>query len=149
VATAAEETDLELLERWKGVRIDHTSKHFYRGLLHREVRLNRCADCGHWHHRPKPICPNCWSKDLVATPISGRGTIYLLIHLHQGPPAQGVDYSSPRSVAAVELPEQEGLRFTSGVVGSDPDDLHIGDEVELEWTERDGRPYPVWRKVAK
>jgi len=121
------------------------NKHFYRGLLHRELRMSRCADCGWWHHRPKPICPQCWSKRLVPTPVSGRGTIHLLILLHQGPPADGVDYTTPHPVATVELDEQLGLRFTSTVVDADPDELAIGQRVALDWTERDARPYPVFR----
>jgi uncharacterized OB-fold protein len=142
---STEETDEQLLERYRGVQLDHTNKHFYRGLLHRELRLNRCRQCGWWHHRPKPICPRCWSKDLVATPVAGTGTIHLLIRLHQGPPAEGVDYSTPRPVATVELDEQEGLRFTSAVVGTPADDVAVGQRVRLDWTERDGRPYPVFR----
>jgi uncharacterized OB-fold protein len=143
--TELEESDEELLARFADVAVDHVNKHFYRGLLHKEVRLNRCADCGTWHHRPKPICPSCWSKNLVATPIAGTGTIHLLILLHQGPPAEGVDYSTPHPVATVELDEQEGLRFTSAVEGADLDTLAIGDRVRLDWITRNDRPYPVWR----
>ena len=145
VATVSEETDDELLARYPDVRLDHTNKHFYRGLLHHEVRLNRCSDCGWWHHRPKPICPNCWSKRLRATPIGGTGTIHLLIFLHQGPPADGVDYRTPHPVATVQLDEQEGVRFTSTVIGADNQEIVIGERVRLDWTERNGRPYPVWR----
>jgi uncharacterized OB-fold protein len=148
VAPAAEETDQELVERYQDVRLDHTNKHFYRGLLHNQLRLNRCDDCGFWHHRPKPRCPRCLSKNVVATPVRGSGTIHLLIHLHQGPPAEGVDYSTPHPVATVELDEQEGLRFTSSVVGAGPDDLAIGDRVDLDWATRSDRPYPVWRKTG-
>lgn len=144
----AEATDVELLERFPDVRLDHTNKHFYRGLLQRELRLNRCGRCGWWHHRPKPICPRCWSSDVVATPVAGTGTVHLLIHLHQGPPADGVDYARPHPVATVELDEQPGLRFTSAVEGA-PDDLAIGQRVRLGWIERDGRPFPVWHKVEE
>jgi len=141
----SEVTDQELVDRWKDVRLDHTNKHFYRGLLEGELRLNKCADCGWWHHRPKPVCPNCWSHNLVATPVKGSGTIHLLIVLHQGPPADGVDYTTPHPVAAVELDEQEGLRFTSTVVGADNSEIAVGKRVSLDWIERNGRPYPVWR----
>jgi hypothetical protein len=143
-----DETDEELIARFPDVRLDHVNKHFYRGLLQEEVRLNRCADCGHWHHRPKPVCPACWSKNLVATPIGGTGTIHLLIVLHQGPPAEGVDYSTPHPVATVELPEQEGLRFTSAVVGPSVHDIAVGQPVRLEWTTRNDRPFPIWRVVG-
>ncbi len=81
----------------------------------------------------------------VATPVKGSGTIHLLILLHQGPPADGVDYTTPHPVAAVELDEQEGLRFTSTVIGAENSDIEVGARVSLEWTERNGRPYPLWR----
>jgi uncharacterized OB-fold protein len=143
-------SDAELLERYAGVRIDHTNKHFYRGLLDRELRLSRCADCAWWHHRPKPICPRCWSKRIEATQVTGRGIIHLVIFLHQGPPADGVDYiAGPHPVVTVDLEEQSGLRFTSTVVGSPNDDIVIGAPVCLEWIERDGRPFPAFRLGAR
>lgn len=145
---SAAESDEELLAHFPGARVDHVNKGFYRGLLHSELRISRCADCGWWHHRPKPVCPRCWSHRLVATPVAGTGTIHLLIHLHQGPPADGVDYSRPYPVATVELDEQEGLRFTAGVVGAAAEDLAIGQRVELTWTTRDGNPHPAWRPAG-
>jgi|HubBroStandDraft_4_1064222.scaffolds.fasta_scaffold30980_2 hypothetical protein len=138
-------SDEELAEVWRDVRIDHTNKLFYRGLLEKELRLNRCGDCGWWHHRPKPVCPQCWSHNLTATAVRGTGTIHLLIFLHQGPPTEGVSYAPPHPVVTVELDEQEGLRFTSTVVGADNDEIAIGRRVVLDWTERNGRPYPAWR----
>ena len=142
------DTDEALLARYPDVALDHTNKHFYRGLLHREVRLNRCADCGWWHHRPKPICPRCWSKNVVATAIAGSGSIHLLILLHQGPPADGIDYNAPHPVVTVALDEQDGLRFTSTVVGAVNEQIEVGDRVRLDWVERSARPYPVWRLVG-
>ncbi len=139
-------SDTELVEEYRGVRLDHTNKHFYRGLLDRELRLNRCADCGWWHHRPKPICPRCWSTNVVPTPVRGNGTIHLAIFVYQGPPADGVDYTAgPHPVVTVELEEQEGLRFTSTVVGADNEEILIGAPVALTWIERDGRPFPAFR----
>ena len=139
-------TDEELLERLPDLLITHDDKEFYRGWLEQELRLNRCGDCGTWHHPPKPVCAECWSTNVHATPVGSRGTVHLLIWLRQGPPAEGVDYSTPHPVATVELEEQPGLRFTSTVVGATMDDLAIGDAVELTWVERRGTPYPVFQK---
>jgi uncharacterized OB-fold protein len=50
----------------------------------------------------------------------------------------------PYPVVAVELAEQEGLRFTSTVVGADNKDIYIGAPVRLAWTERNGSPMPVF-----
>jgi hypothetical protein len=105
----------------------------------------RCSDCGTWHEPPKPRCPECWSTNVVPTPVSGRGTIFMAIFLHQGPPAPGVDYATPYPVVTVELEEQPGLRFTSTVVGAANDDIVIGTPVTLDWLDREGVPVPAFR----
>lgn len=87
--------DAELVDRLPGILVDGDNKDFYRGWLERRLVLNRCEDCGRWHHPPKPICPECWSDRIRPTPVSGRGTVHLLVWLRQGPPAHGVDYSTP------------------------------------------------------
>jgi len=142
-------TDEELLARLPGLRVDHDNKGFYRGWLRRELRLNRCGACATWHHPPRPVCPACWSTDVVPTRISGGGRVHLLIRLHQGPAAAGVSYEGGWPVATVELDEQPGLRFTGGVIDAGPEDLAIGKRVELAWIERGGEPYPVFRPTAE
>ncbi len=139
-------TDEELVARLPGVLMDPDSTAHYRGWLERRLLLNRCADCGTWHHPPKPVCPECWSADVVPTAVSGRGTIHLLIWLRQGPPADGVDYATPHPVVTVELVEQPGLRFTSTVVGVRMGEIAIGDPVELTWIERGGEPFPAFAR---
>jgi uncharacterized OB-fold protein len=142
-------TDEDLVARFPGHQIDHDSKAFYRGWLERRLLVNRCADCGAWHHRPKPVCPRCWSSDVRPTQVAGTGTIFMFVLLHQGPPAEGVDYSTPYPVVTVELDEQEGLRLTSTVVGVANDEIRIGRRVELDWIERAGAPMPVFRLVGE
>jgi uncharacterized OB-fold protein len=138
-------TDEELVSRFPGRQLDHDNKAVYRGWLDHVLLINRCADCGLWHQPPKPVCPRCWSWDVRATPVSGAGTIFMLVLLHQGPPADGVDYSTPHPVVTVELDQQPGLRFTSTVVDATNDDIQIGRRVELAWLDRSGAPMPVFR----
>ncbi|HKE75876.1 MAG TPA: zinc ribbon domain-containing protein [Acidimicrobiales bacterium] len=142
-------TDEEVLRRFPRTRIDHDNKDFYKGWLDRQLVLNRCADCGHWHHPPRPMCPRCWSTSVEPAAVSGRGTVHLLIRLHQGPEVDGVDYTDGWPVATIELEEQEGLRYTSTVVGADRSSLVIGLPVELDWIEREGEPFPVFRPRAE
>lgn len=137
--------DFELVGRFPGYPLDHDSAAHYRGRLERRLLINRCRDCGHWHHPPRPICPSCWSSRLGAVEVSGAGTIHLLMFLHHGPPTEGVDYTTPYPVVTVELDEQPGLRFTSTVVGVPNDEICIGQRVTLDWIERGMAVLPVFR----
>ena len=138
-------TDDELVTLFAGHDLTIDSAPHFRGRLDRRLLINRCSACGTWHHPPRPVCPSCWSSDVVATEVAGTGTIHLAIFLHQGPPAEGVDYASPYPVVTVELDEQPGLRFTSTVVGAPNSDIAIGRRVRLDWIDRAGVPLPVWR----
>src|SRR5690606_1090060 len=133
-------SDAELAARFPGEAISHDSKAHYRGRLERRLLVNRCADCGTWDQPPHPVCPACWSDRVAPAEVAGTGVIHLLIFLHQGPPASGVDYATPYPVATVELDEQPGLRFTSTVVGAPNQAIAIGARVRLDWTLRDGVP---------
>ena len=137
--------DEQLVELFNAYALDHDNKAIFRARLDHELRMMRCRDCGTWHEPPKPICPTCWSKDVVPTPVTGRGTIFMAIFLHQGPPADGVDYATPYPVVTVELDESPGLRFTSTVVGAPNEAIRIGRRVRLDWTQRGGAPLPVFR----
>jgi uncharacterized OB-fold protein len=64
--------------------------------------------------------------------------------MHQGPPAEGVDYSTPYPVVTVELDEQVGLRFTTTVAEASNDQIQIGKRVRLDWRQRTGAPMPVF-----
>ena len=141
--------DAALVERFPWVQITHDSKHHFRGWLDRKLLINRCDDCGRFHPPPKPICPDCWSKNLTPTEVAGTGNVFLAMALHQGAPAPGVDYSKgPHPVVAVELDGTNGVRFSSTVVGCPVENVKIGMPVELDWIERYGHPFPVFRPRA-
>ena len=142
---SADLTDEELVARFPGQRIDHDNKEVFRARLDHRLLVNRCGDCGLWHQPPRSICPSCWSTNIAPTEVSGRGTIDMAIFLHQGPPTEGVDYTTPHPVVTVELDEQPGLRITSTLVGSPNEDIRIGERVELDWIDRGGMPLPVFR----
>lgn len=137
--------DEELVAHFPGHPLDQDRAAHYRGRLERRLLLNLCEDCETWHHPPGPICPCCWSTNVHPTEVAGTGVIHLATFLHQGPPAEDVDYSTPYPVVTVELDQQPGLRFTSTVIGSSNEAIAIGERVRLDWIERDGAPLPVFR----
>jgi uncharacterized protein len=138
--------DAEVLNCFPAVRLDHLNKQYYQGLLRHELLASRCESCGAWHTPLRPICPSCWSTEVIPVQVSGRGTVHLLTFLHQGPP--GVDYEGGFPLAAIELAEQPGLRVEATVVDCPRDRLRIGLEVELAWIDRDGAPWPAFRPAG-
>jgi uncharacterized OB-fold protein len=146
IRTAAPEVDDdEVLAAYPKTRLDHLNKFFYSGLLRRELILGRCAACQTWQTPLRPLCASCWSTDVVPTPVSGRGTVFLLTLLHQGPAASGVDYSDGWPLAAIELEEQPGLRLSGTIVEYTPEHLRVGLPVTVTWIERDGSPWYAFR----
>ena len=138
--------DETLVKRFPWVQINHDTKHLFRGWLEKRLLINRCDDCNRFHHPPKPICPECWSTKLTPTEVSGQGVIHLAMFLRQGAPAPGVDYEKgPHPVVTVELDDLDGVRFSSTVIGCSIEDVQIGLPVELDWIDRYGSPFPVFR----
>lgn len=141
--------DAQLVAQLAHLPVERDTAEHYRGYLRRELVMNRCGDCGRWHHPMRPMCPACWSCNVVLTPVSGRGTVHLFVVLHQGPPADGVDYvTAPHPVVTIQLDAQEGLRFTGTMVECRLDAIRIGMRVELTWIDRQGSPYPAFRPAV-
>lgn len=133
-------------DSYPDARVDLDTRAFYEGLLVRELRINRCGDCGRWHHPPRPLCPSCWSFEIVPTAVRGSGEVQLALTLEQGPAQPGVEYPYP--VVAVGLDEQPGLRLTGALLDPRSPVAEIGARVGLEWILRRGAPWPAFRRSA-
>jgi uncharacterized OB-fold protein len=109
-------------------RLDDTNRHFWTSGEDGKLRFLRCQQCGYWLHPPAPRCPRCLSKDLDVEAVSGLATLHTFTVNHQ-PWYPGLD--PPYVIAIVELPEQDGLRLTTGITGCSPDDVEIGMPVQV------------------
>ena len=124
----------QALHAFPDVLIDHDNKHFYEGLLQKRLVLNRCADCGTWHGEPlRALCNRCHSWNIKPAEVSGKGSVYMLTLLHQGPVVQGVTYDPPLPLAVIELDEQKGFRVSGKLIGHGADFSAIGKRVRLVW----------------
>ena len=121
------------------------NEHFWLGGKDGELRFLRCQSCGWWIHPPSPVCPVCLSKDVVPEVASGRAVVHTFTVNWQ---AWYPNLDPPYVVAIVDLPEQEGLRLTTNIVGCEPDDVRIGMDVEVTFEEYDGVWLPFFRPVA-
>jgi uncharacterized OB-fold protein len=129
----------EVFDRFGSEWIDLDNVEFYRGLLRRQLLINRCEDCGNWYQPPWPTCPACWSANVTPTKVSGVGAV----HTFAIPPG------SDTALAVIDLAEQHDLRASGQIVDCPAQDVKIGMPVDLCWLERDGHPVPAFRPVPR
>jgi uncharacterized OB-fold protein len=111
---------------------DATTAPFWDACRRRELRLQRCADCGAFRQPPSPGCPHCGSARSDWPLLSGRGTVfsYTIVHHAAVPPLAA---ELPYNVVVVELDDAPGARLISNVLGVGPSDVSVGMRVELAW----------------
>ena len=96
---------------------------YYESLKQHAMRLQRCTNCRAFRYPASSHCPHCLSEQAEWTPVSGRGTVYSWIVMHQiYDPAFKAE--APYNVAIVEL--AEGPRLTTNIVDCSNDVIQIG-----------------------
>jgi uncharacterized protein len=87
-----------------------------------------CKTCGQKFFPPRVICPDCRRKGKIEKfKFSGEGEIYTYSIVRAAP--TGFEYQKPYAVAIIQL--KEGSKCTAQIVDCKPEDVRIGDKVEL------------------
>jgi uncharacterized OB-fold protein len=127
-------------------RLTDLNRAFWTGGQVGELRFQRCQECGYFNHPPTPICPMCHSKELKFEAVSGRATLWTFSVNYQ-PWMPGPEL--PYVVAIVAIPEQEGLRLTTNLIGVPPDQVEIGMDLEVTFQNYDDEVWiPLFKPVA-
>ena len=110
------------------------SQWFWTGGSDGQLRIQGCTDCDTLVHPPVPICPSCRSRNWEPRPVSGRGVVAgYTINAHTWLPG----FDPPYVVAAVALEEDPTVRLTTNIVGCEPGDVHIGQEVRVRFEQHE------------
>lgn len=130
--------------------IDADSRPFWEGLKRHEFLLFRCKTCGAWYW-PAAYCRNheneAFMGNLQWQPASRRGQIFSFnVHHWAFDPAFKEDV--PYVYALIEL--DEGPMFGTNLVGCRPEDVRIGQSVEIIFEDHpeEGFTLPKARLVA-
>lgn len=94
------------------------------------LEIQRCASCHTLRHPPAPACPACRSFDWDTVESTRKGTLHSWTVIHH-PPDPAFDY--PLAVGLIDL--EEGTRLVADISGVDHDQLHIGMELEVGFSE--------------
>ena len=109
------------------------------------LRVQGCADCGELVHPPVPICPHCRSRSAKPVEVSGRGTVVgFTVNAHRWHP----DFEPPYVIANVALAEDARVHLTTNIVGCDPDDVRIGQEVIVRFEPFDDVWLPLFEPTG-
>ena len=97
----------------------------------KEQRYNlvgtECLACGAKQFPPRPVCPDCNSREVQPFAFSGQGEIYSYSTLFQAP--LGYEGFIPYTVALVKL--KEGPLMSAQLTDIDSDEAQVGMKVEM------------------
>ncbi len=110
------------------------------------LRVQGCTECSTMVHPPTPICPVCRSRAWEPTPVSGRATVVgYTVNQHQWHPY----FEPPYVIAVVALAEDPGVRLTTTIVGCDPSEVTIGQEVTVRFEHHEDVWLPVFAPTGR
>jgi uncharacterized protein len=108
---------------------------YWDGCKQHELRVQKCAACGHHQFYPRLYCTTCMSDRVEWVKTSGRARVLSYTIIYR-PVTQAFAGNVPYVVAMVTL--DEGPQMMTNIVGCEPEKVHIGMPVQVtfeDWTE--------------
>lgn len=111
-----------------------------RFVSEKKLMGSKCQKCGAMYVPPRPICPECHSREVELVEMKGKGKLAAYTVITVGTPLmveEGFDREHPYCSGIVEL--EEGPRIIVRILGVDmtkPDQIKIGTPVTVEYQER-------------
>jgi uncharacterized protein len=93
-----------------------------------QLALQECMRCRRFYFYPRDYCPLCLGAEVQWRAVSGRGSLYTYVIVHDPPPTVGRD--GPYVIAIVQL--AEGPRMMANIVGVEADPALIELDMPLE-----------------
>ncbi len=87
---------------------------------------SKCEKCGKIFYPPRPVCPDCHSREMSKIELSRRGKVESYTILYSVP--EGYRLQSPLILAFVRL--DDGIRIFTQLTDVDPEEVRIGMPVE-------------------
>ena len=109
-----------------------------------KLRLQECGDCTALIHPPAPVCRYCRSHNLNVRAVSGRATLagFTVNHRFSVP-----GLTAPYVVAQVAIAEDPRVRLTTNIIDCDPEQLELGQQVEVVFEQNEDVWLPLFRLV--
>lgn len=109
------------------------------------LRITECDNCNALIHPPAPACRYCRERKMGIRTVSGRATL-IGFTLNQRFSIPGLP--APYVVAQVALVEDPRVRLTTNIIDCDPEQLALGQQVEVVFEQHEDVWLPLFRPVA-
>jgi uncharacterized OB-fold protein len=108
--------------------VTEESEAFWSAAREGRLVVERCERCGTESFPPRGMCPSCRGRSMAPLEITDRGQVYSFTVNHQ---RWLPDLEVPFALVLVEFPRHPGIRVFGRIRGLEPDEVAIGDEVEV------------------
>ncbi len=117
---------------------------FWAATKEKELRYQQCSNCNTVVFYPRRHCTGCTDGNLEWKVSAGKGTIYTYSVVRQSyhPFFRNM---VPYTVAWIDM--DEGPRLISNVTGIAPEEVSIGQKVQIEWEEHEDLNIPLFKPV--
>jgi uncharacterized OB-fold protein len=113
---------------------DRWTEPFWAAAQEHRLVCARCRNCGRFRMPAGPFCPQCQSQEVEWPELSGHGTVFTYtIVMH--PVLPSLRECVPYAVAAVTLPDADGVRLLGNIVEMDSDQLAVDLPVKVQWAD--------------
>lgn len=113
---------------------------FNQFLNEEKLMGSKCKKCGTLYSPPRPICINCFSREMEWAELKGKGKLAAFTCIYVGPPwmiKQGYDRKHPYCSGVVELEEEVKIDARiEGVDASKPETIKIGTPLTVTYLHR-------------
>lgn len=118
---------------------------FWTAGAHDRLHIQECLSCQSLIHPPAPVCRYCRETKMGVREVSGKATLAGLTVNHRfGFP----DLPPPYVVAEVALIEDPRVRLTTNIIDAEPDELALGQPVEVVFQRADDVWLPLFKPAA-
>jgi len=115
---------------------------FWSGGADGELRITFCRECALAIHPPQLVCPKCLRESTAPRAVPGTGKIYSFTINHQ---AWTPGMTVPFVIAVVDVDGAPGVRVTGELVECALEDVGIGRDVVVGFTQAGDVWLPHWR----
>ena len=109
-----------------------------------KLRFQECKACAALIHPPAPVCRYCRSQDIGVRAVSGRATLAgFTVNERFSLPG----LPAPFVIAQVAIEEDPRVRLTTNIVDAEPDQLALGQRVEVVFEQAEDVWFPLFRPI--